>query len=74
MWQAEQEVINSGLPYTILRPSLIFLEDFLGRNRLQPIAAEDAGRCIALTLADEFINALAALVKAFPLVPVVGRW
>ena len=50
MWQAEQEVINSGLPYTILRPSLIFGEG------------------------DEFINALAALVKAFPLVPVVGRW
>ncbi|HZA23770.1 MAG TPA: complex I NDUFA9 subunit family protein [Dehalococcoidia bacterium] len=75
-WQAEQEVINSGLPYTILRPSLIFGEgdEFinalaalvkafplvpvvgLGRNRLQPIAAEDVGRCIALTLAREDLN------------------
>ena len=48
-WQGEQEVANSELPYTILRPSLIFGEG------------------------DEFINALAALVKAFPLVPVVGQ-
>jgi NADH dehydrogenase len=47
-WQAEQEVMNSGLPYTIFRPSLIF-----GQG-------------------DEFINALAALVRVFPLVPVVG--
>jgi NADH dehydrogenase len=70
-WQAEQEVINSGLPYTILRPSLIFGEgdEFintlaalvmafplvpvvgLGRNRLQPIAAEDVAKCIVSTLA-----------------------
>jgi NADH dehydrogenase len=48
-WQGEQEVSNSGLPYTIIRPSLIF-----GKG-------------------DEFINALAALVRVFPLVPVVGR-
>lgn len=70
-WQGEQEVINSGLPYTILRSSLMFGEgdEFinalaalvkafplvpvvgLGRNRLQPIAAEDVARCVALTLA-----------------------
>jgi NADH dehydrogenase len=70
-WQGEQEVVNSGLPYTVLRSSIIFGEgdEFinalaalvrafplvpvvgLGRNRLQPIAAEDVARCIALTLA-----------------------
>jgi uncharacterized protein YbjT (DUF2867 family) len=48
-WQGEQEVSNSGLPYTIIRSSLIFGEG------------------------DEFINALAALVRVFPLVPVVGQ-
>ena len=47
-WQGEQAVVNSGLPYTILRPSVIFGEG------------------------DEFLNALAALVRLFPLVPVVG--
>ncbi len=47
-WRGEQAVVNSGLPYTILRPSLIF-----GPG-------------------DEFTNALAALVKVFPLVPVIG--
>ena len=47
-WQGEQEVINSGLPYTVLRSSLMF-----GPG-------------------DEFINALAALVRISPLVPVVG--
>jgi NADH dehydrogenase len=47
-WQGEQEVVNSGLPYTILRPSVLF-----GPG-------------------DEFINALAALVRAFPVVPVIG--
>ena len=70
-WQGEQEVVNSGLPYTVLRSSIIFGEgdEFinalaalvrafplvpvvgLGRNRLQPIAANDVARCIALTLA-----------------------
>ncbi|MDA0734453.1 MAG: NAD(P)H-binding protein [Chloroflexi bacterium] len=47
-WQAEQAVIESGLPHTILRPSLIF-----GQG-------------------DEFINALASLVRLFPVVPVIG--
>lgn len=70
-WQGEQEVVNSGLPYTILRSSIVFGQgdEFvnalaalvrafplvpvvgLGRNRLQPIAAEDVARCITLTLA-----------------------
>lgn len=47
-WQGEQEIINSGLPYTILRPSLMFGDG------------------------DEFLNTLAALIRVFPLVPVVG--
>ena len=47
-WQAEREVINSGLPYTIIRPSLLFGEG------------------------DEFLTALAALIRVFPLVPVLG--
>ncbi len=47
-WQAEQQVIDSGMPYTIVRPSLVF-----GPG-------------------DEFTNALGALVKVTPLVPVVG--
>ena len=69
-WQAEQEVINGGLPYTILRPSVLFGEgdEFItslaalvrlfpltpvfgsGANRLQPIAADDLARCIAISL------------------------
>ncbi|PKB65250.1 MAG: hypothetical protein BZY80_00740 [SAR202 cluster bacterium Io17-Chloro-G2] len=69
-WQGEQEVINSGLPYTILRPTLMFGpgDEFLntlaglarifplmpvvgpGRNRYQPIAVEDAARCVALSV------------------------
>jgi NADH dehydrogenase len=47
-WQAEQAVAASGLPYTILRPSLLFGEG------------------------DEFVNALAGLVRAFPIVPIAG--
>ena len=47
-WQAEQAVIESGLPHTIIRPSLMF-----GPG-------------------DEFINALASLVRIFPMVPVIG--
>ena len=47
-WQGERAVINSGLPYTIIRPSIIFGEG------------------------DEFLNSLAALVRLFPLVPVVA--
>ena len=69
-WQGEQAVISGGLPYTIMRPSIIFGEGdaFLnslaalvrvfsvvpvvgmGRNRFQPIAAEDAARCIVQAL------------------------
>ena len=47
-WQGEQAVINSGLTYTIFRPSIQFGEG------------------------DEFINTLAGVVKAFPVVPVAG--
>jgi uncharacterized protein YbjT (DUF2867 family) len=74
--QGEQEVINGGLPYTILRSSLMFGEgdEFInalaalvkafplvpvvgmGRNRLQPIAAKDVAKCIALTLARDDLN------------------
>ena len=46
--QAEQEVINSGLDYTILRPSVIFGEG------------------------DEFLTALAGLVRLGPVTPVIG--
>ncbi len=47
-WQGERAVVNSGLPYTVLRPAIIFGEG------------------------DEFINSLAALVRLFPLAPVVA--
>ncbi len=47
-WRAEQYIIESGIPYTIIRPSLMF-----GPG-------------------DEFINTLAGLVRAFPVVPVAG--
>lgn len=47
-WQAEQAVKQSGIPWTIFRPSVIY-----GPG-------------------DEFINTLATLVKAAPVVPVVG--
>ena len=47
-WRGEQALVQSGVPYTILRGSIIFGEG------------------------DEFINALAGLVRVFPLVPVIG--
>ena len=69
-WLGEQEVINSGLPFTILRPTIMFGpgDEFLntlagfakllpiapiagaGRNMYQPIAVEDAARCLALSV------------------------
>lgn len=73
---AELAVINSGLAYTILRPSVIFGEgdEFMnalaglvrlgpltpvigaGRNRLQPVAADDAARCIALAVGNSMVR------------------
>lgn len=47
-WLGEQAVIHSGIPYTILRSSLMFGEG------------------------DEFITGIAGLIKALPLIPVVG--
>jgi nucleoside-diphosphate-sugar epimerase len=46
---AEQLVFDSGIPYTVLRPSLLFGEG------------------------DEFMNALAGLIRTTPLVPVLGN-
>ena len=47
-WRGEQAVVQSGIPYTILRGSILFGEG------------------------DEFVNMLAGLVKALPLVPIAG--
>ena len=47
-WLGEQAVIQSEIPYAILRPSLVFGEG------------------------DGFINTLAGLVKALPVVPIAG--
>lgn len=75
-YQAEQEVINSGLDYTILRPSVIFGEgdEFLtalaglvragpitpviggGRNRMQPVAADDVARCVAASVGNSTVR------------------
>ena len=46
--QGEGEVVASGIPHTVIRPSILF-----GQG-------------------DEFITTLAALARAFPLVPIVG--
>ena len=47
-WDGEQTVIDSGLPYTVIRPSIIYGEG------------------------DEFLNSLAALVRLFPVVPIIA--
>ena len=67
-WQGERALVNSGVPYTIIRPSIVFGagDEFLnsiaalvrvlpvtpiigsGRNRLQPISADDLARCVAM--------------------------
>lgn len=47
-WLGEREVISSGIPYTILRPSILFGDG------------------------DEFTSTFAGMVRAFPIVPVVG--
>ncbi|MBX6351333.1 MAG: NAD(P)H-binding protein [Clostridia bacterium] len=74
-WRAEEMVRGSGVPYAILRSSVMFGPGFGfidrlvaglratpppfallpggGRTRLQPIAADDAARCVALSLARE---------------------
>lgn len=74
--QAELEVINSGLDYTILRPSVLFGEgdEFLtalaglvrlgpitpviggGRNRMQPVAADDVARCVAASVGNSTVR------------------
>ena len=72
-WQGERALINSGVPYTIIRPSIVFGagDEFLnslaalvrvlpvtpiigsGRNRLQPISADDLARCVTLAVERE---------------------
>ena len=73
---AELEVINSGVGYTVLRPSVIFGEgdEFLtalaglvrlgpftpvigsGRNRMQPVAADDVSRCVAASVGNSTVR------------------
>ena len=48
-WRGERATAEAGVPYTIVRPSIVF-----GPS-------------------DEFLSTLAALVKAFPAVPVLGN-
>ncbi len=75
-YQAEVEVKNSGVRFTILRPSVIFGEgdEFLtalaalirlgpitpvigpGRNRMQPVAADDVARCVAHSVGDSALK------------------
>ena len=47
-WLGEQEVVKSGMHFTIFRPSMLFGEG------------------------DEFLNALAGMIRLFPIVPVIG--
>lgn len=67
-WQAEEAIRNSGISYTILRPSIIFgpEDDFInafagkwipfpsgGKNLLQPVYVEDVARIVALCFTNE---------------------
>ena len=74
--QAELEVKNSGVPFTILRPSVLFGkgDEFLtslaalirlgpltpvigaGKNRMQPVAADDVARCAAHAVGDSTLK------------------
>ena len=46
--QGEQSVLSSGIPYSIIRPSILF----------------GSG--------DEFVSTLACMIRAFPIVPIIG--
>ena len=69
-WMGEQAVMAAGVPYTIIRSSILFGpgDEFVnslaglvkafpvapvagrGRNRFQPIAVDEAARCVALAV------------------------
>ena len=69
-WRGEQAVMESGVPYTIIRASILFGpgDEFVnslaglvkafpvatvagnGRNRFQPIAVDEAAKCVALAV------------------------
>ncbi|HWP30212.1 MAG TPA: complex I NDUFA9 subunit family protein [Fimbriimonadales bacterium] len=70
-WQAEEAVRNSGIPFTILRPSIIFgpEDDFInafagkwipfpsgGKNLLQPVYVEDVARIVGSCFTNELTN------------------
>ena len=69
-WRGEQAVMESGVPYTIIRGSILFGpgDEFInslaglvkalpvatvagnGRNKFQPIAVDEAAKCVALAV------------------------
>ena len=69
-WRGEQAVMESGVPYTIVRASILFGagDEFInslaglvkafpvatvagnGRNKFQPIAVDEAAKCVALAV------------------------